>query len=510
MNPNAAFQMNVKQPVGTGPATTYANGSTITSDMLKPAVNTPFQTPQVIPAYPVSTLNTGTPAPVDNFQMTQPEVQADSMSTKLQQLNERLVGQSAFKAQQETALGIPELQKTQNDLTSQLNAIKNEALSLPIQYQEGIKGGNVEEAMRLKPILQDNIRANAIKALSVNSLLEASRGNLTSALDMVDRAVAQQFDPIKEQIAVTQANLDLILKSPAYSLAEKKRAAAQQKQQAAEERAIAQQEQDKKDVYNTALTALKYGAPASLVAKAQQAGSPLEAAGILSQYLQDPKAKYELESARLDNVLKQQQIKRTNAEIAQIGQPTRAQQEASTEAIEKAKAQIPVAYDKLNLITSLVNSPGLNGAVGPNSFARMSPFSTFTGAKQNFIGGVEQLVSQEFLGAVLGIKAQGATLGALNEQEGNNLRTSATKIANWALKDESGNVIGYNVSEADMKKELEQIQTLTQRALIKAGEKLITKDEKSALDAVWAQPALTSTQATLTNPEVYFTNSSVR
>lgn len=266
MNPNAAFQMNVKQPVGTGPATTYANGSTITSDMLKPAVNTPFQTPQVTPAYPVSTLNTGTPAPVDNFQMTQPEVQADSMSTKLQQLNERLVGQSAFKAQQETALGIPELQKTQTDLTSQLNAIKNEALAIPLQLQNDAQGRGITQA-GLAPIEAGALRNNAIKALSVNSLLEASRGNLTSALDMVDRAVAQQFDPIKEQIAVTQANLDLILKSPAYSLAEKKRAQAQKDAQDAKLADVKIEEENKKTVQALALQALQNGAPAAVVSK---------------------------------------------------------------------------------------------------------------------------------------------------------------------------------------------------------------------------------------------------
>jgi putative ABC transport system ATP-binding protein len=60
--------------------------------------------------------------------------------------------------------------------------------------------------------------------LSVSSLLEASRGNIALANDLVDREVKAKFDPVKEEIAAARANLELVLSSPEYTQAEKKRA----------------------------------------------------------------------------------------------------------------------------------------------------------------------------------------------------------------------------------------------------------------------------------------------
>ena len=173
--------------------------------------------------------------------MTQPEQQAQDLTSRLQSLNEALVGQSQYQAEQEQKFGIGELQKTQNDLSSQLKGLQNEALAIPISIQQDFQGRGAT-AGGVQPIQTARLRENAIRALSVSSLLEASRGNLALAIQQVDRAVSQKFDPIKEQIAVKMANLDLILKSPAYSLADKNRAERQKTIQDKKARDVARQE----------------------------------------------------------------------------------------------------------------------------------------------------------------------------------------------------------------------------------------------------------------------------
>jgi len=203
------------------------NFNAISSSALAPVPSiTPVQ-PQQTPIYPVAGLG---PPPAEP--MGAQENKAQALSEKLQQINDSLVGESAYRAEQEQAQGIPTLLKTQKDLEARLNALKNEGLALstyspdrdPRLAGQGITTGGLHPFNRLHA---EQMRINAVEALGVNSLLEASRGNVSFALSMVDRAVAQRFDPLKEEQRAKIANLDLIMRSPAYTKEEKDRAARQ-------------------------------------------------------------------------------------------------------------------------------------------------------------------------------------------------------------------------------------------------------------------------------------------
>lgn len=110
--------------------------------------------------------------------------------------------------------------------------------------------------------------------------------------------------------------------------------------------------------------------------------------------------------------------------------------------------------------SGLLSSPGLAGSVGPNPLARSAPdFNSFTGVRSNFIAGVQQLTQKLTLDQLVNAKAQGATFGALSEGELGLLSASASKINNWAIKDNAGNVVGYNISEKDFKAEVDKINS---------------------------------------------------
>lgn len=202
--------------------------SAISSAFLAPAADLSKQITTSTPTLPpvVPPVETPTTPTTPLLVKTPQEQQAQDWVTRLQSLNDQLVGKSAYQTEQETAQGIPELQKTQNDLTVQLNALANEAKAIPIQFQ-----GLAQTAGVNQPSLQRQesyqLRDNAIKALTLNSLLASSQGNLAYAQSLADKAVAANYDPITEEIKAKTANVNLILNSPDATIADKNRAQAQ-------------------------------------------------------------------------------------------------------------------------------------------------------------------------------------------------------------------------------------------------------------------------------------------
>ena len=131
--------------------------------------------------------------------------------------------------------------------------------------------------------------------------------------------------------------------------------------------------------------------------------------------------------------------------------------------------QMQPLVDKLSTLDSLINDPYLNTAVGPNPLARVSLASGVTGGKQNFLGSVANILDTQVLDTLINAKANGATFGALSEGELNLLKNSASKISKWAIKDKNGNITGFNASEKEFKKELQNLQSKTKKALENAG-----------------------------------------
>lgn len=259
--------------------------SRITADSLTSSNPITYVTPRETPIYPIDKIDTSMPA----MTATPSEQKASDLTTRLRELNDLYTGQSSFRAEQEKAQGVEELVKTQNDLISQLKAIQNESKAIPLKSQEQAKGRGIT-AGGLAPIETAALRNNAIQALTTNSLLEASRGNIATAQTLIDRAVSQKFDPIKEQIDATIKNLDLILKSPEYSLEDKNRAQAQLDIQNAKKAQLEQQQTDQKLILSTATEAAKNGADSLTLKRISEATSPMEAQTIWGEYVNNKNA----------------------------------------------------------------------------------------------------------------------------------------------------------------------------------------------------------------------------
>lgn len=115
-------------------------------------------------------------------------------------------------------------------------------------------------------------------------------------------------------------------------------------------------------------------------------------------------------------------------------------------------------------------------------------YQRVTGEQQNFIAGVEQLRSGLNLETLIQAKAQGATFGALSDQELKVLSSSASKIGTWAVKNSDGDIVGYNTSEANMRKELDKINNFAKiDYIIKGGDPMDVNAQMQSDGTIWVK-----------------------
>ena len=98
-------------------------------------------------------------------------------------------------------------------------------------------------------------------------------------------------------------------------------------------------------------------------------------------------------------------------------------------------------------VASVVGIPSLAGDL----------YNKLTGKQQEFISSTEQLRSQLSLDSLIDAKSKGATFGALSDTEMKILSSSASKLGTWAINDGKGNIVGYNTTEANFRKEMDKI-----------------------------------------------------
>lgn len=242
VNPNAAFQSNILGPVP----------STLNSTNLSSTSTPAFLSPTPTPVYNVQGLDSNNiAAPItENPQQTDLQTRIDALSG----LNDTEAGKAQYQTDQNNAAGIPDLTTSQNDLATRLTGLKNEALAIPLQLQNDSTGRGITEG-GLAPIQDAALRENAIKSLTVSSLLDATQGLLTTAQAKADRAVADKYGPIEAQIDAAKANIQLVLNSPNYTIAEKNQAQDTANRLDAQKAAIADQKQTTTDIYKVATDA---------------------------------------------------------------------------------------------------------------------------------------------------------------------------------------------------------------------------------------------------------------
>ena len=223
-----------------------------------------------------------------------------------------------------------------------------------------------------------------------------------------------------------------------------------------------------------------------------------QAAKIGGKYLNDP----------IDRAMKSAQLAKLQRETSLLGEPTTKEKQEEADKLKQVEGQRLILQDKIDLVDTLIDNPGMATRVGPNITSRaptsflggLGKASTIvgipgltndaviesTGAGQAFAGRVHQLTSKEFVNALIDAKAQGATFGNLTDREGDALRASATAINDWEIKDKNGLGTGvWNIDEATFKQELRNIQKIAQRSIYQAQGGALNEEENAALNEVY-------------------------
>lgn len=138
-----------------------------------------------------------------------PEVQATGWRERIGKLYEDITGKSSFEQGQIEAAGIPQQEKDVQELTNQLNQIQTEAKQIQIAApgelaKQGISAGAIGG------LTNEQLKENALKALTVSAQLEAKRGNLTLAYSQVDRAVRLKYEPLEKELEAKEKQLELL------------------------------------------------------------------------------------------------------------------------------------------------------------------------------------------------------------------------------------------------------------------------------------------------------------
>ena len=365
-------------------------------------------------------------------------------------------------------------------------------------------------------------RQAAVELGAQASVAQALQGNIALAQQTADRTVAVEFEGIEQEIQGIQLMLDLNREN--FTRVEKRRAEQVELVLAERKRLLSEAKEERRNILNFAAQAAQNGAPNDIVNRITQARSIDQALEIAGPELRDPLKALQLQQARLNIQKTIGQIVGSSAATASgaggtgvvstDGEPVSQEVQdwvtninngianfssvpkALKGAVNSALASTPLKADdsaqlkvkeRIALIDSILVSPGLSGAVGPTRFARIRPIAALTGATAEFIGGVQQLVSQETLQSLIDLKKGGGTLGALSDQERVMLQTAATKIGNWAVTNKEGQIVAYKVSEKTFKNELNRIKSLAQKAVVSASENLGPEPQVMNDGTAWVQ-----------------------
>lgn len=452
----------------------------ITTAAIQPSPELQFEEAQEVPVTQVADLDSAiTPLPEEEMTAKEREIQA--VNQQIQEANLRLLGESTFRAEQEQAQGLPELLRTQQDLSSRLEALKKEALAIPLQLQqESIGRGRT--AAGLRPLQMSRLRANAIQSLMTSSLLEASRGNITLAKDLVDRAVAQRFDPYKEEINVLEKNLQLLKEDPETTVQERNRALKLEDALETRRREVDKLEKDDQFIRDLALQAATFGADSAILDKITSSGSVDDAISIAGTYLGE-EFRIEAEQRAFDNNIKLRTLDLQESRLAfdrrkdllalaaegdleaikELGYDPNALP-LSEEEVTKLEDQAALMKRDISIVQrALDNNTGLETVSGHiTGVGSGDPF--FKGSRQEFLADVTYIIRNLTFDKIDELGQRGIKLTPISEKELQAMGAASNQLVSAAREDENGNITHFELPEDRLRELLTEVMTSYERA----------------------------------------------
>ena len=377
-------QTNNPESISGNVATTPSGAQvdTITGALLAPATNNNFLNPEPTVPSGASTLPDFTTAAAEA--PIQQETDISSLIKQITEGNTALTGQEAYRSSQEQAQGVQNLMTQQDDLNAQLQMLKAAEKNVPLQIQqESVGRGRTEAGVR--PLEIGRLRENAIQANIVGAQLAGIQGKISTANALVERAVQAKYGDLEIQQKAKIANLELLLKDPALTRAQEKRAQAQLKIQNAEAAKLAE---EKKGFEAAQKATLEYRGIASTaqLAEMSKAKNALEVAQIASKYNLKTAAERQAE-ANLAKTIQESKSKlaslppATQTRVQGIAGQFDAEQavknyQTSAEAIDAVKSTGITPTDDISRIYAFAKVMDPNSVVREGEYKTVQDYST--------------------------------------------------------------------------------------------------------------------------------------
>lgn len=399
---------------------------------------------------------------------TEESQQRDQVFSQLQESGNTPSFENEFQGQL-NQFGTPDAVNSLRDVQSQLAKLNT---SFDIQGSQIADGNSIGQAQRE---VSQNDRERAIRTAGLSAQAELLQGNIQTAQSIARDTVNFAFQD--EQLRLNQLGKQ-------YD-ALQDRVSGQEAQLLEQRRNELEQEQaNLANLQSNVESAIASGgaSPSDMAVLTDTNRSREERLALAQQIV----ARTTAGDRQRDIAVKNAQLRNANrkqtsvVEVGgskqlintQTGEVIATYGQGDLEGVEPMTQQQEFSETKsVNEIAGLTDHEGLNSAVGPIALARV-PVGDAFGAKDDFIGSVENMVKNLTLLTYAEAKEQGLTFGAMSQGEWDILAQSATKISQWREyedDDPTKQVVGYDVNETAFKGELDSLTQFAKLGFINKG-----------------------------------------
>lgn len=462
--------------------------NTITSTTLQPEPKLVVPAP-VQDKTPYENIINGalTGLPTVQAQVDQANKDSENLLSGLLSNSRELTGKEQYSQDQQNLAGVEDRTKELDalnaqftDLGAQIKGLSRESLAVPLKVQEDAVGQGVTTRVAQGQTEAEQ-RKNAIKALTLASeadILGArvtnAESRLTRAKEKAQKAVDLKYKPIEAEVTRLKELLDLnkkyILDPAEKKLAEKQAIALNER-----ERILKEKKEEEKTNNDLIINAQSQLAPPDVIERARtvmaNGGTTRDVVMSLGKYAGEYQQAIMLQEQIKTNRLNQAKIIQ-ETEQTRLENLKKSIENVSLSPEAKKAGAVETLTNTIKLIDGIRTSPGMTATVGAYGLSRWTPLSVDKAEQKDFLASVAQLADQKTIETLLSLKNAGGTLGALSEGEREMLKNAATKINNWAIREDDkpdGKIIGYEIDETHFNEELDKLRTISNAAIVRAG-----------------------------------------
>ena len=419
---------------------------------------------------------------------SQREAEKNQSRTDYSSLVANQTGLEGFSLQADQDAGVFEAERVLQDIN---NELRTEQLARrrsveALQGQGNLKGTTQSQVNNIN---RDSYSKQADKAIEQL----AAQGRFNSASALADRKANAMFE--QEQNQIDAAKITYEDNKDLYNKAERR-----EFETALTDRTnrVQAEKEQMQAVQNLALQAQLDGAPPAIVSEMMKSKTLADASALGGQFVgaldrEQQRASINASNAsaslKAEQLLQMQQpsVVTRSTEIVDINGVKSLVDTQTGETIQTFEAgtttnEVEVARGTafVNTIDALKTDSGLNSSVGPTFLTRTAGVDALSGAKDDFVASVENVVKTLTLNTFAEAKEKGMTFGAMSQGEWNILGDSATKISNFRVYEKEGipgfrkttdKVAGYDASEKDFLTELDSISNFAKMDAIRRGSK---------------------------------------